>query len=198
MGNVRLYGATSGYTELAPPAVAPDGVLTLPSGTGTIATTTDQGLVHINTTTFSAVSSVSLNNVFTSTYENYRLLMNATGTNSGGISARMRVGGVDNTANSYNRQNIIAAGGSIFGGSALSNLGEIGQIKTNQSTYVMEFQRPAIIDNTFMQQLGTDGQVQISWYVFAHSVAAAFDGLSIFPNAGTMTGTIRVYGYKNS
>ena len=37
MGNVRLYGATSGYTELAPPAVAPDGVLSLPSGTGTIA-----------------------------------------------------------------------------------------------------------------------------------------------------------------
>ena len=37
MGNVRLYGATSGYTELAPPAVAPDGVLSLPSGTGTLA-----------------------------------------------------------------------------------------------------------------------------------------------------------------
>lgn len=38
MGNVRLYGSTSGYTELAPPAVAPDGVLALPSGAGTIAT----------------------------------------------------------------------------------------------------------------------------------------------------------------
>jgi len=38
MGNVRLYGSTSGYTELAPPAVAPDGVLALPSGTGTLAT----------------------------------------------------------------------------------------------------------------------------------------------------------------
>jgi len=38
MGNVRLYGSTSGYTELAPPAVAPDGVLSLPSGTGTLAT----------------------------------------------------------------------------------------------------------------------------------------------------------------
>jgi hypothetical protein len=37
MGNIRLYGSTSGYTELAPPAVAPDGVLSLPSGTGTIA-----------------------------------------------------------------------------------------------------------------------------------------------------------------
>ena len=39
MGNVRLYGSTSGYTELAPPAIAPDGVLSLPTGTGTLATT---------------------------------------------------------------------------------------------------------------------------------------------------------------
>jgi hypothetical protein len=38
MGNVRLYGSTSGYTELAPPAIAPDGVLSLPSGTGTLLT----------------------------------------------------------------------------------------------------------------------------------------------------------------
>jgi hypothetical protein len=38
MGNLRLYGSTSGYTELAPPAVAPDGVLSLPSGVGTLLT----------------------------------------------------------------------------------------------------------------------------------------------------------------
>ena len=41
MGNVRLYGSTSGYTELAAPAVAPDGVLTLPAVAGTLATTAD-------------------------------------------------------------------------------------------------------------------------------------------------------------
>ena len=38
MGNVRLYGATSGYTELAPPAVAGAGVLTLPAASGTVQT----------------------------------------------------------------------------------------------------------------------------------------------------------------
>jgi hypothetical protein len=38
MGNIRLYGSTSGYTELAPPAIAPDGVLSLPTGVGTLAT----------------------------------------------------------------------------------------------------------------------------------------------------------------
>ena len=31
---IRLYGSTSGYVELEAPAVAPDGVLTLPTGTG--------------------------------------------------------------------------------------------------------------------------------------------------------------------
>ena len=31
MGNIRLYGSTSGYTELAPPAVAGDNTLILPA-----------------------------------------------------------------------------------------------------------------------------------------------------------------------
>ena len=41
MGNVRLYGSTSGYTEVQPPAVAPDGVVVLPAVAGTLATTAD-------------------------------------------------------------------------------------------------------------------------------------------------------------
>jgi len=64
MGNVKLYGATSGYTELAPPAVAPDGVLSLPSGTGTLATLADVAaggkvLQVVTATTSTQVSSVS-------------------------------------------------------------------------------------------------------------------------------------------
>ena len=47
MGNLRLYGSTSGYTELAPPAVAPDGVLSLPSGTGTLATAAEVAATYL-------------------------------------------------------------------------------------------------------------------------------------------------------
>jgi hypothetical protein len=32
----------------------------------------------------------------------------------------------------------------------------------------------------------------------AHDVATAYDGFTIFPSSGTIAGTIRVYGYKNS
>ena len=59
MGNVRLYGSTSGYTELAAPAVAPDGVLTLPAVAGTLATTADVAaivpgkILQVVTTTYS-------------------------------------------------------------------------------------------------------------------------------------------------
>jgi hypothetical protein len=59
MGNVRLYGATSGYTELAPPAVAPDGVLSLPSGTGTLLTAEGGKVLSVNSVTSAATFSTS-------------------------------------------------------------------------------------------------------------------------------------------
>ena len=58
-----------------------------------------QGLVHINTTTFSAVSSVSVNNCFTSAYENYLILGNVIGTAGTSIAARLRASGTDATTN---------------------------------------------------------------------------------------------------
>ena len=45
MGNIRLYGSTSGYTEVQPPAVAPDGVVVLPAVAGTLATTAEVAAV---------------------------------------------------------------------------------------------------------------------------------------------------------
>ena len=50
---IRLYGSTSGYVELEAPAVAPDGVLTLPTGTGGFGKTL-QVVQTVKTDTFSA------------------------------------------------------------------------------------------------------------------------------------------------
>jgi hypothetical protein len=64
MGNIRLYGSTSGYTELAPPAVAPDGVLSLPSGVGTLLTAEGGKVLQIvratDTTSRSTTSATSV------------------------------------------------------------------------------------------------------------------------------------------
>jgi hypothetical protein len=42
----------------------------------------------------------------------------------------------------------------------------------------------------------TDGAVYMGGGI--HSPATAYDGITIFPASGTVTCTIRVYGYKNS
>ena len=52
---IRLYGSTSGYVELEAPAVAPDGVLTLPTGTGGFGKTL-QVVQTVKTDTFSTTS----------------------------------------------------------------------------------------------------------------------------------------------
>ena len=59
MGNVRLYGSTSGYTELAPPAVAPDGVLSLPSGVGTLLTAEGGKVLQVVRATDSTIRSTT-------------------------------------------------------------------------------------------------------------------------------------------
>ena len=52
---IRLYGSTSGYVELEAPAVAPDGVLTLPATTGAFG-----GLVAVKSAIFTGVQSASV------------------------------------------------------------------------------------------------------------------------------------------
>ena len=206
MGNVRLYGATSGYTELAPPAVAPDGVLSLPSGTGTIAKTTDQGLVHINTTTFSAVSSVSIDDVFTSDYDNYRIIINSLSTNGAqALLMRLRLAGTDNTtANHY----YMSAGhdsgnsGSSFGAGNQTRW-QLTFMDTNvASITAIDFPKPWVSERKFVVCTSTGMNSNNTQYAtrvtgLAQNGASSGDGFTTFVSSGTITGTIRVYGYKN-
>ena len=205
MGNVRLYGATSGYTELAPPAVAPDGVLSLPSGTGTIAKTTDQGLVHINTTTFSAVSSVSLNNVFTGDYDNYCLIVSGSSTATGTFRLRFRAAGTDATGANY-RSAYTGLGSNGATVTANTDPDETSALITTINTdlslkinlNLFNPQKTLTTKAFGHSDRSTTGSYYPQFGGFAHTLSTAYDGLTIYPSTGNSTGIIRVYGYKNS
>jgi hypothetical protein len=202
MGNVRLYGATSGYTELAPPAVAPDGVLSLPSGTGTIAKTTDQGLVHINTTTFSAVSSVSLDDVFSATYDNYRVLFsNSAASVNSEMRFRMRAASTDLSTSyyyGYTQPNISAATGAYINGSNDTSV-YVSYNSSRAGFAIVDFIAPKLAQLTGVSFTGINASTTGNTRIGAGFVnnATAYDGITFFPGSGTITGTIRVYGYKN-
>ena len=91
---VKINGATSGSVTLAAPATGSDVTLTLPAAAGTVATTayadTAGGLQLITTQTFSAVSAVNVNNCFTSTYDNYQVVISGTTPSTAAIPRAVR------------------------------------------------------------------------------------------------------------
>ena len=97
------------------------------------------GLDLISTTSFSAVSSVSVSSCFSATYDNYLIKLNSTtvATANSSIDLRLRVGGSDTTTN-YRRQYIAANNTSLTAGRETSNTSFNG-IGYLQTTFNNEF-----------------------------------------------------------
>ena len=157
-----------------------------------------QGLVHINTTTFTAQSSVSIDSVFTSVYDYYLLNYALVGTVDNCLSLRLRVGGVDNSATNYDfqRDSTFAATAS-FSAQANQQQFNAGRSTTDSGVGVINLYNPALAQHTqIVTNAGTSGQ--FTRITGVHDVSTAYDGFTIFVASGTITGTIRIYGYKNS
>jgi hypothetical protein len=160
-------------------------------------------MVLLNTTSFSAVTSVSLPaSTFTSTYSNYRFVINITSV-SGDLSLqfRLRAAGSDNSTNNYFMRGIE----SIFGSNP--NLANDGTISTlfgiDSGTNAMlagdiiapqESTRTALIANGV--GVRSDGN-NAAWFVNSwFNATTSFDSASFIASANNMTGVISVYGYN--
>ena len=218
MGNVKLYGASSGYVEIVPTAASGTSTLTLPAATGTLATTANittavdavvpAGLVHINTTTFSAESSVSLDNVFTSTYDNYRLIVTLTDkSDNSGVNLRTRLAGSDDSASvHYSSSYYIGTSGAAAGsavGSATTSWTIFTAADSTDATgcAFLDFSDPLSAKRKLgggtTNQRNPSGVGYGYSYYYNKTATTAYDGLTLLSSTGTMTGTISVYGYKN-
>lgn len=157
------------------------------------------GLVHINTTTFSAVSSVSLDNVFTSDYENYAIILRALGSVEYTGRGRLRAAGTDNTtANSYILQFVRGISTAASASNNVNNLWDsffYGDATAGVARY--DFYRPNVAATTFFTGsfFARNDYVQsVGGY---HTQATSYDGITFIASTGTITGTISVYGYSN-
>jgi hypothetical protein len=178
--------------------------LTYNSGTQTVGIDPNAlGLRLITSQSFSASTAVNLNNVFTSAYENYKVIISLNASTATNLLMRMRASGTDFTAgNKY----FTAAYNSLWGdfNSSDVNQWQVGYGDAASAIgFAMEFYRPlpSAVDTaiTFNQVGGRSGS-----YVYAPFVGAAgirenrgFDGFTLYPSAGNITGTIRVYGMAN-
>lgn len=196
---VRLNGSTSGYVELASPAVGGSTVLELPTDS------IKPGLVLVNETTFSAASTVSVNNCFTSTYVNYRVLVSfATTAADQAVYLKMRASSVDSSTGYYSSSNYITQGTAFANWSNATNATQLytGTTRTNGTpTHIYDIQNPQLTQATALHMTVNDfyGTTMLGTIMWAnHSVATAYDGFTLYPAASTFSGTVRIYGYRNS
>ena len=162
----------------------------------------DSGLIHINTTSFSAVASQSINNVFSATYDNYRIVMYYEPTTS--INAifdmRLRASGSDNSAsNSYRIQYLRANVTSVSAAGGLDNkmfMGENSGTGGFRNNISMDIFSPFLASPTNLNNFNMSSRDSMYLYLFngGHNVASSFDGFSFLFSSAT-TGTISIYGY---
>lgn len=166
------------------------------------------GLVHINTTSFSAVATQSINDVFSATYDFYKIVLNLTTiTADGTFNLRLRVGGSDLATNYGNNSILINDDGTTAGFALVStgvNLFQI-DLANNLSLYSSNVD----IFNPFLTQRTTflkhshgvaENSSGIRSYIggaFANN-ATSYTGFSIFSTAGNITGQVSTFGYRKS
>jgi len=152
--------------------------------------------------TFSAVTSLSLNGAFTSTYDTYMLTFDTTFSANNNVAARLRASGTDNSgATSYVDQYLYAAGATT-GAARTTTSSWIDFTSANtgsRNNCVSYLFGPALARITSFQSLNqyaTSG-ASLQWIGGTHDQAVSYDGITFIPSSGNMTGTLRVYGMKN-
>lgn len=197
------------FTQLATkaPTASPTftGNVALPSTTTLNGVTLAIPSLRLITTANLSGSATSVNNCFTSTYANYLLVVSGLYFSGAGYARmRLRASGTDATASSYKwaGQNIVYAG-TVFGNSstgadAFDLSGDPGSNANNPTGIVITVTSPQLATATGVVIDSTpDGTA--SWRRGQLQTTTQYDGFTIFPSAGTMSGGIvRVYGLLNS
>jgi hypothetical protein len=161
--------------------------------------------VLLSTVSFSAVASQSVNDVFTATYANYLINLEfVQNTSNANIGFRYRVAGADNSTGNYfymiTGLNTTPAADNINAALQTTSL-FTRNIATGRTGATMNFFNPQLAVSTMFNSIsfGTSSGGQAASFTGAglFNANTQFDGITFITSAGTMTGTIRVYGYNN-
>ena len=161
------------------------------------------GMVLLNTTSFSGVASQSINDVFSSTYDNYLInYKNLTNSTNSTITLKLRVSGTDTSTN-YGSQRIYAQGTTLSANRDGVGTDEVYLTDTDTTAQtIASFQTIVFSPNkaeatTFQVSGGALlGQLyELFNYGFQNSTTQ-FTGFTLIASSGTFGGTVSVYGYN--
>ena len=158
------------------------------------------GLTLINTTSFSAVASQSFNNVFSANYDSYKIITQITGsTTIQSLGWRLRASGTDLTSSIYKRNDIFMLNSSstVNGGSGTgdASVSISNVISTYRESTFMDITNPFNTQRTVFAVSNNGAEYSIWKNGYVNDVLS-YDGFSLTPQSGTITGSVSVYGYN--
>jgi hypothetical protein len=199
---VYVASGTTWYS-IAPNVTAPGLAIVTPTS---IANSGGSSSASGGAVTFTGVTSISLNGVFSSAYDNYVIKYALTGASgNANLTMRLRVAGTDATgASDYTRQAFVGVGsGSAISTQTGSSWTYSGIAGSPSTVNTVEVFSPflAVKTNATSRSMSFDGAGG-SWQSaadgFNHSQTSSYDGCTLITSAGSVSGVVRVYGYKNS
>jgi hypothetical protein len=166
--------------------------------------TPSSGLTLINTTSFSGVSSQSVNDVFSADYTNYMIQITAINdTTNNLLRMRFRVGGADETGTQYSYTGFQTATNNTSGmnGSSLGTTSfVIAEIYKRTGLCTIQLARPFATDyKTLTAHSFTNDSGSPNYQVVTGGMSlntTSYTGFTIFPGASTISGVIKTYGYN--
>jgi len=186
-------------TNLQHPSAASPAIVLDADGNATVA---GMGLVHINTTTITSATAVSLDSVFTSSYRNYLIVYDLVASTTANPTLRLRLSGTDNTASEYDQQYILSSSSTVVAGAsnAQTSWGIAAVGDRLYTTATIDIFRPNLAAPTLLQ--ASSGQSNINGgssgnrtTTGSHRASTSFDGFTVA--FSTATGSLSVYGYSN-
>ena len=148
---------------------------------------------------FASATSLSLNGVFTSDFDDYMIVMSgASSAGDLGIQLRYRASGTDASGSDYTHQRIVAQSTTISGARSSSQTAAIfgfwsPTLKNGDVAYIYG---PALAQPTASRNVNVDtsGSATIIDYAATHSLSTAYDGFTMLVGANSITGQLTVYG----
>lgn len=166
------------------------------------------GMTHLRTTSFSTSSSgqeVPIASVFSNTYNNYRIIITGDGSVNGGeMRIRMRTGSTNASGASdyiWTYYGFFTVSGAFQGSAGAASYAYLGPNRVY-----------TIVIDLFLDTAGSQTYTRFTYHSAAYSgnwggvngngflntSNQSYDGFAIFPSSGTISGNVRVYGYRSS
>ena len=163
------------------------------------------GMTLVSATTFSAVASHAVDSVFTSTYKYYRALLVFTASGLNKMTMGFRASGTRNTsANYYSVTRSTDSAGtneyaSDIAGTTITLLGKYNTDFNGVSFDIFDPQAASdkLLTGTAFSRGSTSGGLAAVNFGGSFNSASAMDGLQLIASSGTISGTLKIYGYQN-